>query len=249
MTAIQLSPSNLLPTITWEKLPDDFILPDEPVESNLQPLLASALRESLALAGLILESMLIASNFGLCATVGDKTVVKAPDWLYIPSVKPITQGEIRRSYTPHLEGEIPTIVLEFISETEGGEYSVNPYYPYGKWYFYENILKVPIYGIFQPKTGDLDVYRLVSGKYERQSANDNHRYWIGEINLFLGVWQGKKDEMSAYWLRWWDLSGNLLLWGNELVAQERQRREQTQLALEEERMFRQRLGEKLRDLA
>ncbi len=39
----------------WEKLPDDFILPDEPVDNNLQPLLAAALRESLELAGLILE--------------------------------------------------------------------------------------------------------------------------------------------------------------------------------------------------
>ncbi len=94
--------------------------------------------------------MLIASNFGLCATVNNQTVVKAPDWVYIPSVKPIASGEIRRSYTPHLEGEIPAIVLEFISETEGGEYSINPHYPYGKWYFYEQILQVPVYGIFQP---------------------------------------------------------------------------------------------------
>ncbi|MDJ0539073.1 MAG: hypothetical protein PX481_10305, partial [Microcystis sp. M53603_WE2] len=143
-----MTPSAIdLPTkstiITWEKLPDDFILPDEPVDNNLQPLLAAALRESLELAGLILESMLIASNFGLCATVKTQTVVKAPDWVYIPSVKPIPGGKIRRSYTPHLEGEIPTIVLEFISETEGGEYSINPHYPYGKWYFYEQILQVP----------------------------------------------------------------------------------------------------------
>jgi hypothetical protein len=241
MTTIQLSSFSLSPPIKWEKLPDDFILPDEPVESNLQPLLAAALRESLALAGLIMESMLIASNFGLCATVGEKTVVKAPDWVYVPSVNPIPEGEIRRSYTPNLEGEIPTIVLEFISETEGGEYSVNPYYPYGKWYFYENILKVPIYGIFQPKTGQLDLYRLMSKKYERQFPDDDGRYWIEEINLFLGVWQGKRDEMTAYWLRWWDKSGNLLLWGGELVAQ-------TQLALEEERLSRQKLADKLREL-
>ena len=42
------------PPITWEKLPDDFILPDEPVDNNLQPLLAAALRESLELVLLIL---------------------------------------------------------------------------------------------------------------------------------------------------------------------------------------------------
>ncbi|MGK7942958.1 MAG: hypothetical protein AB4058_00630, partial [Microcystaceae cyanobacterium] len=73
MTAVKLHSSKTLPKITWDKLPDDFILPDEPVESNLQPLLAAALRESLALAGLIVESMLIASNFALCATVSNKT--------------------------------------------------------------------------------------------------------------------------------------------------------------------------------
>jgi hypothetical protein len=52
-------------------------------------------------------------------------------------------------------------VKEFISETEGGEYSINPHYPYGKWYFYERILQVPVYIIFQAQTGELEVYRLV----------------------------------------------------------------------------------------
>ncbi len=248
-----MTPSAIdLPTkstiITWEKLPDDFILPDEPVDNNLQPLLAAALRESLELAGLILESMLIASNFGLCATVKTQTVVKAPDWVYIPSVKPIASGEIRRSYTPRLEGEIPTIVLEFISETEGGEYSINPHYPYGKWYFYEQILQVPVYGIFQPKTGELEIYRLNQGRYEQQKPNENNRYWIAEINLFLGVWQGTKAEFTTNWLRWWDKSGNLLFWGSELVEQERQRAEQAELELEQERISRQRLVQKLKEL-
>ena len=141
-----------LPKITWEKLPDDFILPDDPVDNNLQPLLAEALRESLELAGLFSQSMLMATNFAICATVADKTVVKAPDWVYITDVKPLSEGVIRRSYTPRLEGDIPLMVLEFISETEGTEYSMNPHYPYGKWYFYERIIQVPLYGIFQPET-------------------------------------------------------------------------------------------------
>ncbi|MEA5510038.1 Uma2 family endonuclease [Crocosphaera sp. UHCC 0190] len=248
MTTLQRPQINPLPPITWEKLPDDFQLPDEPVESNLQPLLASALRESLELAGLIVESMLIASNFGLCATVGDKTIVKAPDWVYVPSVQSLPVGEIRRSYTPHLEGDIPAIVIEFVSETEGGEYSINPHYPYGKWYFYEKILQVPVYVIFHPKTAELDVYRLVSGKYEQQLADENNRYWIEEINLFLGIWPGKKAEMTVSWLRWWDQSGNLLLWGSELLARERYRAEQAELKLEQEQVLRQQLAQKLREL-
>src|SRR3712207_8888822 len=46
--------------------------------------------------------MLIASNFGLCATVNAELVIKAPNWVYVPSV--LEPGKERKSYTPHLEG-------------------------------------------------------------------------------------------------------------------------------------------------
>ena len=72
------------PIIRWEKLPEEFQLPDEPVDDLYHPLLAAILREILELAGFITNSMLIASNFGLCANVDGKTVVKAPDWFYVP---------------------------------------------------------------------------------------------------------------------------------------------------------------------
>lgn len=169
--------------------------------------------------------------------MGDKTVVKAPDWVYVRSVEPLPSGQIRRSYTPHIEGDVPTLVMEFISETEGGEYSINPHFPYGKWYFYERILQVPLYVIFHPKTGELDLYRLINGQYEPQLADENNRYWIEEINLFLGLWPGKKAEMTAVWLRWWDQSGNLLLWGAERVEQERQRTEQERQRAKQEHLM------------
>jgi hypothetical protein len=63
-------------------------------------------------------------------------------------------------------------------------------------------------------------------------------------------------------LRWWDKSGNLLLWGSELVEQEKQRAEQekqraeqekqraeqAELELEQEQISRQRLVQKLKEL-
>jgi len=213
--------------ISWEKLPDDFKLPDAPVENIHQPLLAAALREALEFPGFILASMLIASNFVLCAKVNDKIVVKAPDWVYVPSVLPAEPGEVRRSYTRNAEGEVPAVVMEFLSDTDGSEYSNKPTYPYGKWRFYERILQVPIYVIFEPKSGVLEVYRLsASGEYELQEPDANQRFWIELIGLFLGVWEGKKSQRTGYWLRWWDENGNLLLWGAERVEQERQRAEE-----------------------
>ncbi len=248
-------PQETLPQVTWNKLPDNFILPNDPVDNQLQPLLAEALRESLELAGLCTELMLITTNFGLCATVGGKTVVKAPDWVYIPKVKSLSEGIIRRSYTPKLEGDLPLLVLEFISETEGGEYSINSHYPYGKWYFYERILQVPLYGIFHPKTGELDLFRLVNGRYESQVPNENNHFWIAEMNLFLGVWNGERSQISTNWLRWWDQSRNLLLWGKEIIDQEKQRVEQerqradrVEAQLQQEQIERQRLIDRLKAL-
>ncbi|NES17864.1 MAG: DUF4351 domain-containing protein [Symploca sp. SIO3E6] len=219
MTATLSTPTTVIPQIQWEKLPADFILPDDPVENIYQPIQAAALREILDLAGLVTPDMLIGSNFGICATVNHKIVVKAPDWFYIPSVFPVEPGVIRRSYTPHTEGDVPAVVMEFLSDTEQGEYSAKSTYPYGKWYFYERILQVPIYVIFDPDEGNLEVHLLKSGHYELQSPDENGRYWLESMNLFLGVWQGTRAELTTSWLRWWDGSGNLLPWADERVAQ------------------------------
>ena len=201
--------------ITWEKLPDDFVLDDEPVDNINQPSLAAALTESLENAGKLPANALTTTNYGICATVNQKMVVKAPDWAYVPSIR-VPREEVKRSYTPRLQGDIPVVVIEFLSDTEGSEYSSKPTYPPGKWFFYERILEVPNYIIFEPDAGELEVYQLDdSGRYQLQNPDVNNGYWIAQMELFLGVWQGTRENRTSYWLRWWDENGELLLWGSE----------------------------------
>lgn len=242
MTVTPVQLTQYQPTIRWEPLPADFPLPDDPVDNIGQPLLASALRESLELANWTRPEMLIATNFGLCATIDDQIVAKAPDWLYIASAQPCTAGGERRSYTPHAEGEIPTLVMEFLSETEGGEYSIKPTFPPGKWYFYEQILKVPYYVIFDPSGGLLEFYQLQEGRYLLQMPDENGWHWILEMQLFLGTWRGTKDDRTGYWLRWWNDRGEILPWALERIGeveaiaeQERERAEQERERAEQER--------------
>jgi Uma2 family endonuclease len=241
------------PKIRWEPLPADFKLPDDPVDNIGQPLLAAALRESLELANWIRPEMLIATNFGLCVTLDEQIVAKAPDWLYIASAQPWTGARERRSYTPHAEGEVPTVVMEFLSETEGGEYSIKPTFPPGKWYFYEQILKVPYYVIFDPLGGLLEFYQLQEGRYILQMPDENGWHWIPEMQLFLGTWRGTKDERTGYWLRWWTDRGEILPWALErigeveaLAEQERERAEQERERAEQERQEKERLQAYLR---
>ncbi|MBD2435229.1 Uma2 family endonuclease [Nostoc sp. FACHB-110] len=229
------APQRQTPVVSWEKLPDDFILPDDPVENNLQPFLAAALTDVLGAANRIQPEMLIASNFGIVASINQKVVVKAPDWVYVPRVSPVSTGIIRRSYTPNIEGEPVAVVMEFLSDTDNGEYSIRPTFPYGKLYFYEKILQVSTYIIFNPYEVTLEVRRLENGQYSLQEPSESGRFWIPELQLFLGIWQGTRLGFNIYWLRWWDEAGNLLLWSSEQAQQERQRAEQERQRAEQER--------------
>ena len=220
--------------ITWELLPEDFFLDDELVDNLNQPPIAAVLTESLELAGRLPSDALVTTNYGICTTVNGKIVVKAPDWAYVPQIS-VAREEVKRSYTPNLQGEIPVVVMEFLSDTEGTEYSSKRTYPPGKWFYYEQILQVPNYIIFEPESGALEVHRLDESGYDLRSPSENNRYWLNEMQLFIGVWQGRRENRHGYWLRWWDEAGNLLLWGNELVVQEREAKETAQQQANQER--------------
>jgi len=245
---LQLPPKQQAQSITWEPLPDNFVLPDDPVENIQQPFLASGLTDALGDNYRLHPQMLVASNFGLVATVNGKTVVKAPDWVYVPQVYPVAEGVIRRSYTPHLQGDPVAVVMEFLSDDDLGEYSIRPTYPYGKFYFYEQILQVPTYVIFDPYSLTLEVRHLKNGEYELQSPSADGRYWIPELSLFLGIWQGERLGTTISWLRWWDEAGNLLLWGAEQAEAERQRAAAVTSQLTAEQQRSEALSRKLREL-
>ena len=249
--------------VTWESLPKDFILPDDPVENIQQPKLAAALNDALAEAGLLKPETLVASNFALVATVNQKVIVKAPDWLYVPSANPVADGVIRRSYTPHREGGPVAVVMEFLSDEDNSELSVRSSYPYGKLYFYEQILKVPSYCVFDPyNNAALEVRQLEGDRYINQEPNEQGQFWIESMGLFLGVWVGDRLGDTTAWLRWWGAEGNLLLWGSEKAElarlraeqeslkalQEAQRAEQAAQKAFEEKQRGDRLAEKLREL-
>ena len=234
MTTIIHKPISQL-KITWPLLPDDFILPDDPVENIEHPLISNGLRQSVVDSPELMQDALIVSNFALCAAVDDRTICKAPDWMYVQPVQPWPHNYPRRSYTPHTEGTVPFVVMEFLSATYGDEYSVEHTEEIGKWFFYEQVIKVPRYVIFRPHTGRIEVYALESDRYDNQNPDETGRYLIPGLNLFLGVWQGTREGRTGYWLRWWTADGELLLWPEERAENERQRAEDERQRAENER--------------
>ncbi|WP_242072311.1 hypothetical protein [Microcoleus sp. FACHB-68] len=141
MPGIPQTPAGPL-AITWPLLPDNFILLDDALENTDQPLLAAALRQIVTTLPERMQDALVVSNFALCAGIQGRIICKAPD-MYVQPVQPWPHSYARRSYTPHTEGPIPFVVMEFLSETYGEEYSVEFTNRIGKWFFYERLIKVP----------------------------------------------------------------------------------------------------------
>ncbi|MGF1480948.1 MAG: Uma2 family endonuclease [Cyanophyceae cyanobacterium] len=157
---------------------------------------------------------------------------EAPDWFYVPHVPPQLDG-LRRSYVLWRELMSPLIALEFASGDGTEERDRTPLSrpestakrP-GKFWVYEQIIKISYYGIYEIKNGKLEVYVLVGGRYQKLAANERGHYPIEPLGVELGLWQGAYQNQTQLWLRWWDEQGRLLLIGDERAEQERQRAEQ-----------------------
>ncbi len=102
-------------------------------------------------------------------------------------------------------------------------------------------MQVPIYVIFEPKAGLLELYRLHNGKYELEQPDENGRHWLPEIDLYLGTWTGTKTDRNGYWLRWWNQSSGILPWAVEQIEAERQRAEQEAQRADRERVEKEKL--------
>jgi len=88
---LQIAPEKTNLKISWEVLPKDFELPDDPVENIQQPLLAAALTDALGTAKLIKPEMLIVSNFALVANVNGATVA-TDNWFNMSRLRKMIVG-------------------------------------------------------------------------------------------------------------------------------------------------------------
>jgi hypothetical protein len=67
-------PTAVSSTISWEKLPDDFLLPDDPVDNINQPSLTAALTESLVNADKLTPESITTTNYGICVQVEQQLI-------------------------------------------------------------------------------------------------------------------------------------------------------------------------------
>lgn len=135
-----------------------------------------------------------------------------------------------QSYFVWIVGKVPDVVIEIVSNREGGE-DTEKLLAYAR-------IGVPYYIIFDPEQhlgqGILRIYHLTGSVRKRYKLVDDP--WLEEVDLGVRLWEGEYAGITGVWLRWYDRSGNLIPLGSELAQQlheERRRADDLQRQLEE----------------
>jgi Uma2 family endonuclease len=161
---------------------------------------------------------LVLANVGMFYGINQPPLV--PDVLLSLGVKAasdMTKKE-NRSYFCWVFGKLPDVVMEVVSNREGGELGAkkDEYASIGIRYY---VVWDPL-GLLSSTA--LQVFGLShAGIYEVLAPD-----WLGAVGLGLCVWHGSFEQMEADWLRWCDREGNLILLGEERAEKEHGRAEQ-----------------------
>lgn len=123
----------------------------------------------------------------------------SPDWFYVPNIPPLLDGQMRRSYVLWQERIPPAIVLEFVSGNGNEERDRTP--ETGKFWVYETQIQPEYYGIYEVRREQVEVYRLVNGRYQLMTPNGRGHFPIDSMGVELGIWQGVYQNRDLPWMR------------------------------------------------
>lgn len=222
MPMVRYDPRQCLPSSA--ELPDSD---DTPVDNELQNLIPNLLEAILAWAWANRNDWFFGVDMAIYYDPEQPPIV--PDGFLSLGVERFIGEEGRLSYVLwEEEGVVPTLTLEVVSKTYGGEYE-------RKKADYA-ALGVPYYAIYVPgrrgrrKRSPLEVYKLIDGVYILQPGDP---VWIPPIGLALGRGRGTYLGRAREWLYWFTEQGERLPTPEELVTQAQQRSERLAAKLRE----------------
>lgn len=230
------APKDYLPTM-YDLPSEDPEEPGVPDEFHIyQPQL---LRETFHPPNYSPDDVFTGSDLNLYYDVRHPLWHKRPDWFAVVGIPRLYENrDLRLSYVFWQEGVRPLIAVELLSpgtEREDLGQTVRELrQPPSKWDVYEQILGIPYYVVFDRYTDNLRAFQLQGSAYQNVDLADGP-LWLPDIQLGLGLWQGRYHKIERLWLRWQDEQGNWLLTDAEAEHQradaERDRADQLEAEL------------------
>ncbi|MEL6553867.1 MAG: Uma2 family endonuclease [Cyanobacteria bacterium J06621_11] len=210
------------PLNVHKMLPDASSLPysdGKPVDDENQNLIPNFLLLRLLKLWADRTDWFFGVRMGIHQTTGkDHKLPVVPNAFLSLGVERKKGGESRRSYATWVEGDVvPTFVLEMVSHQPGAEYDekLDIYAKLGVLYY------VVYNPVFWQRDGHqpFEVYKLTAGKYQQQVAEP---YWMPEVGLGIGRYQGEVGGIRQEILTWYDAEGKRHL---SVAEKEREKRE------------------------
>ncbi|WP_373544496.1 Uma2 family endonuclease [Chamaesiphon sp.] len=227
---------------TADELPNSD---DTPVDNELQEIIPNLLKSILRMLWKGRMDWFFGIDMGIYTHPEQPPIV--PDGFLSLNVERSFDEDLRLSYLLWEEEIPPILVLEVVSAKPGGEYTtkLDKYAELGVLYYV-------IYNPKRRRKARLEIHKLVNGNYELQNTNP---LWMPEIGLGIGCERASYDDLTREWLYWYDENDRRYPTPYEQIEQERQRADNADRAIEQERqqteLERQRadrLAAKLRDL-
>ncbi len=172
------------------------------------------------------RSFFAAANVGVFAVAKNTPLV--PDVLVSVDVGPPRDvfDKEHRSYFVWEYGKVPDVVIEVVSNKQGGEF--------GERKRRYATMRVPSYIVWDPERllsdTALTVFALRGDRYEHSKDG-----WLEVLSLGLAAWDGEFEGVRERWLRWHDKAGAVLCTGAEHAETERARAETERARAETER--------------
>ncbi len=224
--------------VTEDDAPVDSILTEKQERLLTEPLYSSWSGPPPARDG-VSRPFAALANVGLFSTPSEPPVV--PDVMLSLDVRIPTDltEKKNRSYFIWRYGKPPEVVIEIVSNREGGE--LDQRFQRYRW------MQVPYYIVFDPLSAlggpTLRAFELRGSMYV---ALDQP--WFEVVGLGLVEWEGAFEGLQGRWLRWRTREGALVPTGAERAAREQERAETAEARAETEKARADRLVERLRAL-
>ncbi len=199
---------------------DEIIFPPGDILSDEPPLESDLHREQIDLLIRILklwwrdrEDFYASGNLTIYYSPNQKKseYFRGPDFFVVLG----TEKKDRKSWVVWQEdGKYPSLIVEILSSsTTAVDKGL-------KKQVYQDTFRTPDYFWFDPVTMELQGFHLVDGKYQEIQVTTDGRLWSQQLELYLGVYEGK--------LRLFTTENQLILSSEELAELERLRAEQAE---------------------
>ncbi|NEP10424.1 MAG: hypothetical protein F6K14_09440 [Symploca sp. SIO2C1] len=212
--------------------PTDLIFDDgEPLESNRHRIAMNVLIEAVHQAYQGRDDYFAGGNMFVYYSSQQvrNREFKGPDFFVALNVDGTTE---RQGWVVWEEaGRYPDVIVELMSPSTASQDKGK------KKDLYEQTFRTRDYFIYDPfDKKSLRGWHLGRNlRYEAIAPDERGWLWCESLGLWLGIWEGTLTKEKASWLRFYDRNGNLILLGQELAEQERQRAEQECQRAEQER--------------